>query len=46
MRYSPLIDIEHVAFRHEVGDTNSHENEAIYLALAPLLGGHGGPLPG
>ena len=29
MRYLPLIDIEHVAFRHGVGDTNSHKNEAI-----------------
>ena len=34
MHYLSLIDVEHVAFRLGVGDTTSHENEAIYLALA------------
>ena len=33
MHYLPLIDTERVAFSHRVSDTNSHENEAIYLAL-------------
>ena len=46
MHYLPLINTEHVALSHRVYDTNTHDNEAIFLTLAPLLGGHGGPLPG
>ena len=36
MYYLPLADAEHVAFSHRVSDPNSHENEAIYLALDPV----------
>ena len=45
MRYLPLIDIEHVAFRHGVGDTNSHKNEAILPCVGAVGLGEGGELP-
>ena len=36
MLYLPLVNTGHVAYSHGVGDTNSHEIEAIYLALAAV----------
>ncbi len=49
MHFLPLVDTKRVAFRHrewEMLILMKMNQTMIYLALAPLFGGHGGPLPG
>ena len=50
MHFLPLVDTERIAFRHNIERVililMKKNQTKIYLALAPLLGGLGGPLPG
>ncbi|GEM_PF-4086792 len=46
MHYAPLVDTEYVAFEHRVMILILMKMKRFALRWQPLLGGHGGPLPG